>query len=218
MMRGFINRFLMVVGCIAVQAMVPDVVRADPAWNSGAYFANAHGCVDCHGWSGISRSPDVPNLAGQKRQYLIQQMQSFRRGEPVYIGGEKVVNRQHPVMAEFVAALTDKRIFALADYYSRKACVSAPAERRVKRPAGAAQCETCHGGSRTNPFPQIPKLASQKARYLARQMANITNTLNGVGSADGRYHRAMEVGGHDLSYEKIVAYARYFAGLPCRKY
>ena len=55
--------------------LAPDATRHEEAkMLSGT-------CMGCHGPDGISRKPDwAPNLAGQKRGYLLQQFKNFRDG------------------------------------------------------------------------------------------------------------------------------------------
>ena len=69
--------------------------------------AKAAVCIACHGAAGISTNPLWPNLAGQKEQYLIQQLKAFKSGE-----------RKNPPMAPFIKPLTDEDIKNLAAYYS----------------------------------------------------------------------------------------------------
>lgn len=64
-------------------------------------------CVACHGNEGISPNPQWPNLAGQKDQYLKNQLVAFRQG-----------SRQNPIMAPMVKNLSDQDIANLAAYYS----------------------------------------------------------------------------------------------------
>jgi cytochrome c553 len=64
-------------------------------------------CASCHGPTGISMSPIWPNLAGQKEQYLVKQIKAFRSGD-----------REDPMMAPMVAALSDADIDNLAAYYA----------------------------------------------------------------------------------------------------
>lgn len=68
-------------------------------------------CAACHGGTGISPTPAWPNLAGQKEQYLIQQMTAFRDG-----------TRQNAQMAPMVKNLTDEDIANLAAYYASLSC------------------------------------------------------------------------------------------------
>ncbi|MBW9275394.1 MAG: cytochrome c [Candidatus Thiodiazotropha sp. (ex. Lucinisca nassula)] len=67
-------------------------------------------CVACHGADGIGKSPQYPNLNGQKLPYLIKQLKAFRSGE-----------RKAPDMARMARMLTDEEIAYVAEYYSKLA-------------------------------------------------------------------------------------------------
>jgi len=64
-------------------------------------------CVGCHGANGISISPEVPNLAGQKKVYLINTIKDFRSEI-----------RKNPIMNAMVKTLSDEDIESLASYFS----------------------------------------------------------------------------------------------------
>lgn len=64
-------------------------------------------CIACHGAQGISAAPNYPNLAGQKEQYLVTSIQSYRSG-----------TRNDPTMKAMTASLTDADINNLAAYFS----------------------------------------------------------------------------------------------------
>jgi len=64
-------------------------------------------CASCHGVSGESVMPDYPVLAGQHQDYLEHSLKAYRSGE-----------RSNPIMAAFVAALSDEDIADLAAYYA----------------------------------------------------------------------------------------------------
>jgi cytochrome c553 len=65
-------------------------------------------CQACHGREGISESADIPNLAGQKKGYLVNQLGAFKRGE-----------RKNELMAAIAAQLSDADIQALATFWSQ---------------------------------------------------------------------------------------------------
>jgi cytochrome c553 len=65
-------------------------------------------CQACHGGDGISEGGDVPNLAGQKPNYLVRQLEAFRSGE-----------RKSAVMAAIAGQLADADIRALALHWSQ---------------------------------------------------------------------------------------------------
>jgi len=62
-------------------------------------------CAACHGHNGIGIIPLYPNLAGQKRDYLIAQLQAFRDG-----------SRKNPIMSPMATHLSDADIENVADY------------------------------------------------------------------------------------------------------
>ena len=64
-------------------------------------------CASCHGVSGESVMPDYPVLAGQHQDYLEHSLKAYRSGE-----------RSNPIMAAFVATLSDEDIADLAAYYA----------------------------------------------------------------------------------------------------
>ena len=66
----------------------------------------AAACANCHGTNGMSVQ-GMPNLAGQQRAYLVQQMQDFRTGK-----------RPATIMHQIAKGYTDEQIEALAAYFS----------------------------------------------------------------------------------------------------
>ncbi|PRY24429.1 cytochrome c553 [Aliiruegeria haliotis] len=67
----------------------------------------ARKCSACHGKDGLSKVPDVPNLAGQPALYLEKSLKGFRDG--------KREDRRMTLMAE---PLTDAEIKDLAGWYA----------------------------------------------------------------------------------------------------
>lgn len=66
-------------------------------------------CAPCHGPSGISLVHNYPNLAGQKKKYMIQQLQAFKAGN----------RKSEKFMQPIAERLSDKEIKAVAKYYSK---------------------------------------------------------------------------------------------------
>lgn len=62
-------------------------------------------CSACHGQNGIGIIPLYPNLAGQKREYLIAQLRAFRDG-----------TRKNPIMSPMAVHLSDADIENVAAY------------------------------------------------------------------------------------------------------
>lgn len=81
----------------------PPAMPAD----ADAGRTKAGGCSGCHGTNGISVNQQWPNLAGQRKAYLVKQLHSFRSGE-----------RRDAIMNSFAGPLTDEDIEQIAEYYS----------------------------------------------------------------------------------------------------
>lgn len=64
-------------------------------------------CTGCHGLDGRSNQPDMPNIAGQKKKYLIKALQDFRMG-----------TRQHLMMNFLARSMNDQEIEEYAEFYS----------------------------------------------------------------------------------------------------
>lgn len=64
-------------------------------------------CAACHGPEGKASVPVYPNLAGQNAPYLVKQLKAFKEGQ-----------RKDPMMAPFMAALTEADMENLAAYYA----------------------------------------------------------------------------------------------------
>ena len=64
-------------------------------------------CAGCHGANGISVSSDIPNLAGQKAEYLAAQLKAFREDK-----------RKNPLMNAIAPQLSDPDVENLVAYFS----------------------------------------------------------------------------------------------------
>lgn len=71
-------------------------------------------CAACHGEQGIAQVPGVPNLAGQKLDYLRKALKDYRDGR-----------RDVPVMRAAIGPLSDAELDALAQWYSAQKPVGA---------------------------------------------------------------------------------------------
>lgn len=80
-------------------ATLPEGVSEDDA---------PEACVSCHGADGISVLLDAPNLAGEVNIYIDTQLKAFRYGK-----------RQHEIMSDIAAGMSDEDIRAVADWYSQ---------------------------------------------------------------------------------------------------
>ncbi len=101
------NKLVGIVG-IFLLSLSSVVVHAGDA---EAGKAKSVTCAACHGGEGISPTDAWPNLAGQKKQYLLAQLKAFKDG-----------TRENGQMAPMVANLSDEDMENLAAYYSSLGC------------------------------------------------------------------------------------------------
>lgn len=91
---------------------------AAPAAAQGAGDARALAatCFTCHGTDGRSVQGIPPSLAGQNRDYLLQQMRDFRDGK-----------RPATIMHQHAKGYTDAQLEAIAGYFASVKPGPAPA-------------------------------------------------------------------------------------------
>ncbi|KVD73369.1 cytochrome C [Burkholderia sp. ABCPW 14] len=136
-------------------------------------------CSNCHGATGVSVSPAFPKLAGQQREYLVDQLKDF-----------KTHARSDPNAKRFMwgfTHLSDGQIDELAAYFSNQQPVLGKADdlalvnegRTIFASGlpnkGVSACIACHGqhGEGKN---QFPRLAGQHADYVMKQLRIFQHT------------------------------------------
>jgi cytochrome c553 len=140
--------------------------KSDPkvyeqAYKHGAKLATF--CANCHGPSGHSVKPEVPNLAGQNTIYVLNQLNKFHDGR----------RRGAFFMEGLVKAMSNDERFAVAVYYTNQEPQSAPVKDAGLASKGKAVyengCKKCHGdrglGSEKN-----SRIAGQQPEYLEKSI------------------------------------------------
>ena len=156
-------------------------------------------CANCHGEDGISKTPDVPNLAGQNPAYLLEQIRKFGAGE-----------RKDAFMQGLIKVLKDEERLQVAHYY---ASIPVPPSK-----ANAAQvargkelfaklCVRCHG-AQARGDELYPRLAGQKVPYL---QTSIQRYRDGTGI---RNNQLMAIATATLKNDEVAAIANYLTQLP----
>lgn len=167
-------------------------------------------CSNCHGLTGVSVSPNFPNLAAQTPEYLAAQLKEFRSH-----------HRKDPAGFRYMwglsRSLADAQIDGLAAWYAAQA--PAPGVPGGGSPAGRAifaeglparqlpACASCHGaaGQGNGAF---PRLAGQHRDYVMKQ-------LTGFQRSDDRPAGAvMKTIAHALDARDIAAVASYVESIP----
>lgn len=169
-------------------------------------------CSNCHGVEGRAVSPNFPNLAGQLRDYLMEELMDFR-----------AENRRDPAAAAYMwgmaHGLTDVQILGLSEYFSRQRpaapiasdegliAVGRKVYERHSSDGKVRACGSCHG-VRGEGSEQFPRLAAQHADYLVKQL-QVFKTKDG--RPDGSVMRQKA---HDLSVGDMEAVGAYLQALP----
>lgn len=156
-------------------------------------------CANCHGEDGLSKTPDVPNLAGQNPAYLLEQVRKFATGE-----------RKDPFMQGLIKVLKDEERVQVALYYANAPVVPSRADAaQVSRGKElfAKLCVRCHGEqARGNEL--YPRLAGQKLPYLQSSIIRYRDKT-GI-----RNNQLMSIATAPLKNDDITAIANYLTQLP----
>ena len=134
-------------------------------------------CASCHGIDGKSLQPIWPNLAGQSKKYMAEQLFLYK-------------NKKRPsdIMQNFAALLNDQDIEELSAYYSQRPYLSSPVEKNPLQKAGEhlyklgdykrkiPACSACHGplGLGNDPA-KYPGIAKQNREYFIQQLYAFKN-------------------------------------------
>ena len=116
-------------------------------------------CGYCHGKDGNSVKEDIPNLASQNPEYLLQQFALFANGE-----------RKSYVMQSLSKALSDEERINLSLYFTSLAVTPLAGEGSAQ---GAERyqsfCFACHGEAGLG-NKDLPRLAGQKKAFLIKTL------------------------------------------------
>ena len=129
-------------------------------------------CKGCHGLDGKGAAPAIPNLAGQREDYLRLALKEYLDGK-----------RAHAALRAVAGQMTEADARNLAAYFASLAPVAAG-------PATAAQlvspyeqgkalakaCVQCHNEDGNSTLPGVPMLAGQQPRYF---VVAVQEYLNG---------------------------------------
>lgn len=153
-----------------------EIVSSTPAaalyaGNVAAGKGKAAACAACHGADGNSLVPMYPSLAGQSANYIAKQLADFKSG-----------NRQDPVMAGMVAALSQEDMNDLAAFFAVQTAKAGTGETNEAghklyfggdAEKGISACVSCHGvGGKGMKQAGFPSVTGQSKDYLKKQLAS----------------------------------------------
>lgn len=171
-------------------------------------------CSSCHGVHGEGNpAANAPRLAGQSRDYLAHQIDSYADG-----------SRNNPIMTPIAKGLSREQRAAVVDYYASVG--SAPETKRASGANGNLQrgkqlatlgdsklrvqaCVNCHGPDGTGEQPTYPFISGQTPAFLVSALKAWKD-----GSRHNDPSGQMSAIGEALSENDIQAVAHYFSQLP----
>ena len=167
-------------------------------------------CAACHGAEGVSSNPEWPNIAGQGKRYLYDQLRAYQNQD-----------RDNSIMYGQVADLDDQDMRDLAAFYaSLDPGVSGSVDSDLKEKGesiyrgglpdkGVAACMACHGPAGEGMAGAgYPMVGGQHAQYNAEQLHKYRD-----GERDTDRNRMMRDIAERLSDEEIEAVSSYMSGL-----
>lgn len=145
-----------------LKAKPADQKLAQDAGRKSAFF-----CANCHGDGGLSRYPEVPNLAGQNPVYVLNQMDGFLTGK-----------RKDAFMQGLMKVLNSEEKANIAYFFATQTVQpsAAPGPRAAEgRELFQRNCVRCHGPEARG-GEEFPRLAGQQAEYLRRNLHRYLKT------------------------------------------
>src|SRR5450755_4138659 len=160
-------------------------------------------CTACHGDAGISKTQDIPSLAGQPDQFTQWQLVFFRGGsrknEQMQPIAEQLSNDDVRNLGAYFASLTPPRAATPDDNPDLS---SKGAQAAVGR-----RCASCHTDSYAG-TKAVARLGGQREEYLLKALHDYKS-----GARSGGAGAAMAEVAYPLSDEEITALAHYLAHL-----
>ncbi len=157
-------------------------------------------CAGCHGLDGKGANDDIPHLAAQYADYLIQSLNAYKQGK-----------RTHAALKDMALGMSDAQIQSVANYYASLPPISSgkvedtmisPYEKGKQT---AAACAGCHAEDGNSTQAGIPNLAGQQPIYF---ISAVNDYLEGKRQIATPQKEAMVSA---LSRVDIEAMALYYA-------
>jgi cytochrome c553 len=196
-MRIYLFGIVMLLGLAACSdGEAPEQPVADI--EAGKAIAEAD-CAGCHGMDGRGAENDIPNLAAQPVDYLVDSLYAYRDG-----------TRHHAALRDLTSEMSGSDIRNISAYYASQPRleVIAPGSASQNEDSAyqegaevAAICVDCHGINGYSLKPGIPSLAGQQPAYL------IASTMEYVKGNRGHEEKeTMLQGMRQIDIEKMAMF------------
>ena len=144
-------------------------------------------CMACHGKAGKKAIRDYPNLAGQDKRYMVNQinniLDSSRMGSPGITGAPRTLAMKGALVSALTlkASVSKEEIDLITTWLAKQepaALIKPEVPLDPKSVAAGdklfrAKCSVCHGEAGKTPNPGTPVVAGQKRNYLIIQLKDI---------------------------------------------
>lgn len=144
-----------VAGCAEESATPPPGGDVD----AGRAIVAAN-CTGCHGLDGRGKTAEIPNLAAQPADYLVEAMHAYRDGQ-----------RRHAALRDIIEGFSEADIRNIATFFAgvpalpASAIVTGESSYRAGEDIASA-CTACHGPQGFSTEAGVPSLAGQQPAYL----------------------------------------------------
>lgn len=175
----------------------PEAPQPEVDIPAGKHIAEAR-CSGCHGMDGRGETTEIPNLAAQPDEYLVEAMHAYRDGQ-----------RQHAALQDMTSEMSETDIANIAGYYASlpplKSLLDAQTGQEetvyIEGAGVAAICTRCHGENGVSTTAGIPNLAGQQPVYLIVSTQEYKNGNRGHAEKE-----AMLSGLERVDIEKMAMY------------
>ncbi len=187
-------RYLLVICSLVFSSTAP---AATP---SAAMLANT--CAGCHGTNGSSVGPASPTIAGISRDYFIETMEAYQKGE-----------RPSTIMARIAKGYTNEEIKLMADFFSKQKFIRMTQKYDAQKADTGKKlhkkyCEKCHEKGGRSPKDDAGILAGQWEPYLRFSMLDFTS---GDRSMEKKMKKKMEELNKTHGDKGVDALIHYYA-------
>ncbi|MBT8058975.1 MAG: c-type cytochrome [Gammaproteobacteria bacterium] len=162
---------------------------------AGRQFVQEH-CDGCHTIDGGGRTSEIPNLAGQPAEYLLDAMRAYHTGQ-----------RRHAALQDLIEECTVDDMRNISAYFASLPRVAPQPEDALTASAyregekASEACADCHGEKGFSSTPGVPNLAGQHPMYLI-----VATQEYASGSRDNAEKQAMLEGLDNVDIEKMAMY------------
>ncbi|MCW8836488.1 MAG: cytochrome c4 [Rhodospirillales bacterium] len=187
---------LIAIGLVTVS--VGMAVAADKDAGKSIYGPRGgYGCIACHGINGKRAIQDYPNIAGQDKKYIEQQIKDIMNGKRVGSPNAEGKPRTEGMKGSLVTPqgkprMDNAQIKQVAAWLAGQEPAAPKAPETPYDPARLENgkglykkynCKNCHGNDGLKPLKGYPFIAGQKRDYLIAQMKDIRDKVRKNGKS-----------------------------------